>query len=250
MSIFNNFSYKLFGIVVALFYCAGFGYALAGDPFMSSQIGEVNIDAGYANVSGAERDRYSMFAMMNTITEKQIICPSGYYLSSCNQIIIGTNWLKGVKGSSQTPDYYSYDPSDSDSLNVTNLRKFFTGLEPINYTNVNGAKKTVLPSVYTQYRNLILTAVCAENEKLANIECKKCPNDAKVLESSVELDGYSGEIIKNSWQVHTFTDCYMDEFSDHTGTYIYIPASASTNNYSAKKCYYSNTIEGSELVSQ
>lgn len=239
MSIFNNFSYKLFGVITALFY-VGLNCALA-DPAVDVA------PSGIENPSGNSVRTIDLDAIFNTPLK---LCASGYYLSGCNQIQIGTNWLKGIKGTDGTPDYYSYGSSSSDTIHITNLRKFFAGIEPISYKPENNSQTaTVNPSVYSQYRNQILTAFCTDGDgKVKNIECKKCPNGSNILESTVAIGNSSGKIVQSSWNVHTIADCYMDEFSDHTGTYVY--AKNNDQNGTQQKCYYSNNIEGEELVSE
>jgi len=228
MSIFNNFSYKLFGVVTALFYCAGVGYAMA--------------DAVPPGIL-ISLDRFN--------NEPQTLCVSGYYLSSCNHVQIGTNWLKGISGTIETPDYYSYESPDFD--NMTNLRKFFAGIEQISYTAEDSGKTvTVDPtgdSGYVKHRNTILNTFCTNgNGELKNIECKKCPNGANVSESTVNIGKYPQKILNNSWKIHTIADCYMDEFSDHTGTYVYVRND--DVGATGQRCYYSNTVKGDVLVSE
>jgi len=226
MSKINSFSSVFFGVVMALFCYACFDYA------------------------SAETIPTTETQSTKTLT----ICDEGYYLSSCDQKVIGTNWLKGIPGTTTTngtPDYYSYDASEDATVNMTNLRKFFAGLEPISYKDASGNARTVLPSDYLQHRNTILSNFCINFVgQLATRECKKCPNGAQVSASSVERGVFFRNIIKDSWRVYTIADCYVDSFSDRTGTYIYAPITATTSTNMAKKCYYSNNVEGDTLVSE
>jgi hypothetical protein len=227
MNIFNNFLRKLFGVVAALFYYVGCDCAFAD----------------HAQVSYLLMDEY--------YNKQTTLCSGGYYVSSCNQITIGTNWLKGIKGTTETPDYYSYDLPDSDTTNITNLRKFFGGVEPISYKTADGTETTANSEDYKSHRNTILNTFCTDgNGKQKGIVCKKCPNDATVSESTVNIGNYSGKIMEGSWKVHTIADCYVEEFSDHTGTFVYVPNNSAKNSASAKKCYYSNDVEGDELISE
>lgn len=218
MSKFNNFSHKLFGIVMVSFCCTSFNRAFAEDPAPS----------------------YSLQTLS--------LCSEGYYLSRCEGKIVGTNWLKGIRGT--TLDYYSYGSSDSDTTNISNLRKFFTGLEKISYIPKDSNQATTAnPSDYVRHRNSILNTFCTNNGELADIECKKCPNNAKVPASSVKTNISDNKVNESSWRVYTIADCYMEEFSDHTGTYIYAQNTIDTGNNFAKKCYFSTDVKGSELVS-
>lgn len=259
MNIFNNFSYRLFSVITILFYCASFGFAQADysvvdigtEPLIDEQT-----DPYVEKVEPVvwDPDVYEELAeegYTSTVSiETKILCKEGYYLSHCGGIKVGTNWLKGIQGNTTTPDYYSYGLPDSDTTNIANLRKFFAGLEPINYTKKDRQTETVSPSEYKPNRNEILTTFCTKNDELLNIECAKCPNNAKIPRSIVGKDNTSGKIIKSSWQVHTISDCYMDKFSDHTGTYIYVATAAANSATAGKKCYYSNDVEGDELISE
>ena len=214
MNIFNNFLLNLAGATIVL--------------------------SCYTNFTCASGGYYS----------KTQLCKEGYYLSSCNQVNVGTNWLKGIRNNAQTSDFYSYGLSAADSTNMTNLRKFFAGVEPIVYTDINGNQQTVLPSEYINTRNEILRKFCivANGSSLieTKVECKKCPNNAKTKASVVD---YSFGNSTNS-NISTIADCYMDEFSDNTGTYIYVQNSAPQSADAGKKCYYSNEIKGDELISE
>lgn len=265
MSIFNNFSYKLFGVATVLFCYTGFSCVFAEGVVsgsvgsgISSQIpypNDLTGIGGAGGIGGTGETEYLDFANVLTGawtfagTTTQNICSKGYYLSSCNQIVVGSNWLKGIKGKTM-PDYYSYGSSSSDPIHMTNLRKFFAGHEPISVKKGNQSEEKILPSDYVSSRNTILTTFCTDgNNSLANIKCQKCPNDADITESSVEINNYDNSIIEDSWQIHTIADCYMSEFSDHTGTYIYSPSATAGSNNTAKRCYYSDNVQGDELVS-
>lgn len=176
--------------------------------------------------------------------EPLAICGENYYLARCGKTSIGTNWLKGIKGA--TPDYYSYDLPDSDTTNITNLRKFFAGVEQIIYKTKDGETQTVSGPGYKTARDTILENFClTQTGELETVKCERCPNNASVFASSVDVDNNI-----RTWHVYTIADCYMDEFSDHTGTFVYVPNNSAKNSASAKKCYYSNDVEGDELVSE
>ena len=240
MNIFNNFSYKLFGVMTVLFFYTGAGGALA-DQAVSGGSFNARID----------NSEHFVTAELASNTSIQKLCESGYYLSSCGSKIVGTNWLKGIQGTEETQDYYSYNLPVSDPIHMDNLRKFFAGHEKIYY---NGYQDPVLPNGdngYLKSRNTILANFCVDEDgSLTNVSCKKCPNNAKISESVVERNVSDGKIVDSSWRIHTIADCYMDEFSDNTGTYVYVAGGAAVNNNIGQRCYYSNTVEGSELVSE
>ena len=72
-----------------------------------------------------------------------------------------------------------------------------------------------------------------------------------IARSTVEEDTYcTGKILWDTWNVHTIADCYMNEFEDSTGSYVYVPNNIThpENAADAKlTCYYSQTVTGSSL---
>ena len=187
-------------------------------------------------------------------TSVKTLCPQGYYLSRCGaDVVLGTNWLKGLsitESNSTTVvgyNYYSYDKPASDIIHMTNLRKFFAAKEPLTY--YAGGEATEVPvGTYTSYRNTMLVKFCTDAEgKPTNIECEKCPGNATVTASTVEIDT-DGKIKDGTWNIHTIADCYMDEFSDETGTYVYIPNNVNVDaSANAANCYYSTNVAGTNM---
>ena len=193
-------------------------------------------------------------------TSIRTLCPQGYYLSRCGAgVTLGTNWLKGVKkteaGSTTTIefDYYSYDKPTSDIIQMTNLRKFFAAQEPFTYTTATAAtgsdsQQTVQPGQYKENRDQTLSYICTDNAgTLTGIECEKCPGNATVAASTVEIKEQNQTISYTSWNIHTIADCYMNEFSDETGTYVYIPNNVASGTEAAANCYYSTNVTGTNL---
>lgn len=205
---------------------------------------------------GCERDPVKQ---KQEFTTKKI-CNAGEYLASCNKKVIGTNWLKGLK----TPEnYFSYGDSN-DTLNMTNLRKFFSGTETItymqstncvgeNYTNCEYTPKQVGKDTYVPTRNEILTKFCTDGDgKLFSDKsfyvCSKCPSNATIAASTVMEDTYAtGKIFADTWNIHTIADCYMNEFSDTSGTFIYVPETNFAGQTVGMPCYYSTHTYGSSL---
>lgn len=193
-------------------------------------------------------------------TRTLTLCNSGEYLSSCGASIVGTNWLKGMTkpGNVRTPDYYSYNALAEDTINMENLRKFFNHTETINYTKRTASSSasggyvytdsSVLPGAYTKYLNQILSNFCTDAKgNITNIQCERCPNNASIAKSTVIEDTYeTGKILWDSWDVHTIADCYMREFNDNTGTYIYV-ANNIQDSTTGTNCYYSDEKIGSSL---
>lgn len=211
---------------------------------------------GYERDPVKENKNYNGYAF-----KEQRICNSGQYLYSCNGKVIGTNWLKGIS-TANTPDYFSYGDNYK-NLNMTNLRKFFNGIDTItymestncgeNYTNCEYTPKDIQKSTYVKYRNEILTKFCTDGDgKLFSDKslyvCNKCDNNATISASTVRNDTYAtGKIFGETWNIHTIADCYMSEFSDTSGTFIYVPESNFEQQNTGMPCYYSTYTSGSKL---
>lgn len=212
---------------------------------------------------------------LSTVT----LCPSGYYVSSCGMAVLGTNWLYGMNKNKtlktgtetqypckcDTANYFSYSENystDKEDENKENLRKFFAGKEIINYTakikvenssNYSYESKSVMPVDYKKARNIILSNFCTNErgELTDDLKCEPCPNNAMIPASTVKRETYAPRrVIYDTWNIHTIADCYMDEFSDTTGTYVYVSKSSDLSTGSGEKCYYSDTKSGSYLYYQ
>lgn len=187
------------------------------------------------------------------------LCTEGYYLSRCGQnVALGTNWLKGISSSTSsdgaqttaititTRDYYSDAKSVSDITHITNLRIFFEATQDLTVYTKNEGRKQIPASTYKNDKNNMLSKICTDNTgSLIGIECEKCPDNASVPASTVDLDA-NGKPLLQSWNVHTIADCYVKEFSDNTGTYKYV-SSSGEETLPAQKCYYSRNVPGDSL---
>lgn len=96
-------------------------------------------------------------------------------------------------------------------------------------------------------RNAILDNMCNPRNGIT-ISCAKCPNSGSVPESKVT---FSNNQNVSNWEFHTIADCYIKEFEDLTGEYIYVNSS----NTQPQECYYassdSNAVDefsGDEIV--
>lgn len=184
------------------------------------------------------------------------ICNEGFYVSSCSNYTIGFNWLKSAKLSQldgedvtnvTTRDYYI---GDTTLQLYEQLRTFFghNGNISIRYKKDDGTIDSASPENLIEDRELILNSLC--HPRIVTPVCAKCPNGAKVEESTVDVDT-NNIAIRGSWKVYTIADCYMTEFEDSTGSYFYVPetvytdeAVALTTLPDAAKCYYTNTNPG------
>jgi hypothetical protein len=262
MNSFGNFLWKIFSVTMVFLCHIGSNCAIAED------VTEESTPTPLSDVASIAKDPKMTTKYFTSTTEvnenngyKRTIqlCKSGYYLSSCGLSTIGTNWLKGLKkpGNVQTPNYYSYNTQESDTINMENLKKMFAHKETLTYTsrtssnsNYVYATATALPSEYTPYLHQLLSNFCTNDEgKISDsdIACLPCPNNAYVERSTVEEDVYdTGKILWDSWNVHTIADCYMNEFSDENGTYVYV-GDTSQPNSSKTNCYYTKNVYGTSL---
>lgn len=259
----NNFGkilWKLFCATMVFFLDARYNNTFADETISNStteSVPDPKLTNYFVDSSGS-------YNYLQTIT----ICGAGYYLKACGPTVLGTKWLKGMnktKGleSGQkitTPDYSSKD-SDED---WSNFRSFIAG-ESFQYklnsgTDADGTTLTADSSDFKPYRDQILSNFCTNTK--GNIEwslydtngivCARCPNNANVQASTVQSDYDTGKILKDSWNIHTIADCYMQEFSDETGTYVYLTDAHAQNalylaSETGDNCYYSKSVLGTSL---
>lgn len=170
------------------------------------------------------------------------VCPRGQYVYKCGNYRVGFNWLKSAgfpelqtilsgstNGYTTTKNYYV---GDTTLELFEQMRNFFNGTNTVLSKNEN----SVSPVSPVADRELILNYLC--HPATSTITCALCPNNANVPATTVELDD-DNKTIEGTWDFHTFADCYMDEFEDSTGTYIY--RLESTEGQQSAKCYYTNT---------
>lgn len=199
----------------------------------------------------------------NNAFKTKTLCYSGKYLSACTvkkkngstvTNKIGTYWLKGLNRC-EFPGYYSYDAdsenSSYDITNMTNLRLFFGGSGTITYTKPqceSNCTAQVSSGTYKKQAQELLTEFCTNYDgTLGTPVCSSCDSNATVAASTVQTDTYgSGKIFLGTWNIHTIADCYMNEFQDNTGTYVYVPESADTADAKAP-CYNTKTVTGTNL---
>lgn len=259
---------RIFGALLVLTCCTGFRCAFAANQLPIQEIDNIILDSGdedpdpinpNTNTSNSDKAKIAQyFSSGSTSSSVKTICPQGYYLARCGAAVsLGTNWLKGMSIRSSgipvtTADYYSYNTSASDMIHITNLRKFFAATEPFTYnakeTTQGGTVKTAQPNVYKKDKDLMLSYICTDDTGvLIGAECEKCPGEASVAASTVNQDTSTDtpKLVWTSWNVHTIADCYMTEFSDDTGTYIYLPENIETED--PAPCYYSTNVAGTSL---
>ena len=276
MNNFGNFLWKIFSATMVFFFHMGTDYATAADTTGTCETPETpqyyapNYDKSTDKKIStdyfiAKNNSSNLPTTGSRVTKKLSVCPSGQYLARCGMATLGTNWLKGMtkKGNIETPDFYSYNIGTSESVHMENLRKFFAGKDSFKYNartrstdSSSGTyvytPKTATPDDYKPALNQILSNYCTDEQgRLANTVCETCPNNATIARSTVEEDTYcTGKILWDTWNVHTIADCYMNEFEDSTGSYVYVPNNITPPKNAADAkltCYYSQTVTGSSL---
>lgn len=232
----GNLLWKLFSTIV-MFYHQG---SVADAP------------CNYDSDLWARDTKLSTYFTTGNSSKDETICPEGQYLASCGDFVLGTNWLKSTAKMignrlACTPSFY---PTDSNTDKMGVLREFFADGSTLSCTYNNGDAVTNNECAnYKEYRNIILSLVCTNSVGQLITTCKTCPNDAIVPASTVQKTSYDGTIFRNSWNIHTIADCYFNEISDTTGTYVYVPDNVAGSTIS-KTCYYSKNISGTLPILQ
>ena len=265
MNNFGNFLWKIFSATMVFFFHMGTDYAIAADTTDACSVPETPVNYVSKDKKMSTDYFIDKHDTGSRVTKKLSVCPSGQYLARCGMATLGTNWLKGMTktGNIETPDFYSYNIGTSESVHMENLRKFFAGKDSFKYNARTRStdsssdpyvytQKTATPDDYKPALNQILSNYCTDEQgRLANTVCETCPNNATIARSTVEEDTYcTGKILWDTWNVHTIADCYMNEFEDSTGSYVYVPNNIThpENAADAKlTCYYSQTVTGSSL---
>ena len=175
------------------------------------------------------------------LTSPRVLCAEGTYLEKCGTNKIGFNWLKSICFNNDTTNctrnYYGAASILNSGL-YKKMREVFSSTDDISITYKDSDNNQNIASheeVVTDREN-ILTYFCEPSPD--RVTCKACPNNAKVDSSVVYVlnvaSTISNNVIVDSWNIHTIADCYMDEFEDSTGTYVYQDG-ISTD---AERCYY------------
>lgn len=187
------------------------------------------------------------------------ICHEGTYLVKCGGKKLGFNWLRSATFTNPTDpnstlttrNYYNGVTNKLDRLEQ--MRGFFNGNSSLLYSN-GSQILTASPEDVANDRYTVLTNMCNRFDPSKQAECSPCPNNAKVKPSTVVLDSQNNT--HTAWKVRTFADCYIDEFQDSTGNYVYIADNATFENpdTTAENCYYTggnySSLHGSFISGQ
>ena len=175
----------------------------------------------------------------------RFICAKGTYVDKCGNDEIGFNWLRPLYIDGVATRNY-YEAANTQSKRYEKMREVFSNTNPqigVTFKESNQISTASYEQVRDD-RNKILNYFCSD---LDAIRCKSCPNNAKVEASTVSVTTVSTDVTNNTivsgWNIRTFADCYLDEFEDTTGTYVY---QNGTDN--AEKCYFGET--GSSRIYQ
>jgi len=201
--------------------------------------------------------------------EKVQICPRGQYVYSCSGNRVGYNWLSKITFSKSdgtkifTDNYLIGDNYDQ---KIDQMRTFFAGSGQINKqycTSANSCNETI-DTTFIQTegnektlndRDFILGYLCNPLTEGVSIGCATCPDNAYVRESFVRRDNYTplgiegNLLVRHSWEFHTIADCYMTQFEDSTGDFIYVKSQTRTNtDNQGTPCYYSSSSQDSQYM--
>ena len=251
----NNFLLKSFSIVAVLC-CGYFGDAFGLGPGTGT---DTPIDTGDDPVGGTT-------GSIVPINPEHQLCPQGQYVYKCGNYRVGFEWLKGMyyvddsvtsstecgsddwdttqnKCTRRTKNYYyitktADNMSDDDrSALMQQMRDFFTANNNISipYCAVDSDNNCTVAATsdISTDRNKILETVC--NPTNTMITCAYCPDSANIPASKVRINAVTRKT--SEWKFYTIADCYMDSFTDSTGTFKYV----TNTSEQAKKCYYTNT---------
>lgn len=191
---------------------------------------------------------------IDAFADVQTLCSKGSYIAKCGDYSVGTNWLKGysktgtktytdgtttkeITFTQKTPNYFDYS-DNANEVNLMNLKKFFDGISDISYTQGSISteeriQKTEFPGTangrvgYVPVRDEILSTFCNPND--VTIKCAKCPGNGTVEESTFNTT-------LSKWEhFNTIASCYMTEYTDFTGTFIYVQ---DTSDQEKVNCYF------------
>ena len=271
--IFNRDSLRNFFVCALIFSYHGFvNDAYAG--ISSAILADPTEISGVTSIDIQDQTKTRKFSTASSASTTVKLCPEGQYVAACGNYRIGFNWLKPAKvpdpgaisNVEQQPDIEPNTETVTVSIDIpyketTNyyisddiidlykqMRIFFGNTDreiSISYLDDNDNTISLATAPYLSYRSdreAILNNLCHPSS--VDITCMACPNDAKVPASVVQLDA-DNLTIQGSWELHTFADCYMQEFEDSTGSYFYVPDDEYVFNAvqlnNSAKCYYQNT---------
>lgn len=197
-------------------------------------------------------------------TSKIQICPAGSYVSKCGIYSVGYSWLTSRYSTACGTN--ALDISARSDTTVAQyfeqMRTFFAGLPTLECAGGNpvtcksGAATLIMLSedCVKGNRNSVLKKVCDPTKDDTTYVCEKCPNNAKIPSSTVEIKATHAvnatdtetELVESSWNFHTIADCYQSEFEDDTGTFIYLQEG--TNANIEDNCYFGSTVSKSDFI--
>ena len=226
----GNFLWKLFSVIMV------FNWNISGDSYADSGGTPTMIARKYWTGTSTEEG------------DKMTLCPKGQYVYKCNNLAVGYNWLqeydfkyKTTPIGATSPVYKTYTTHNyligKDAYEISEqMRSFFSGRGQINQRKDSEA--TILGYLCNPADGAIIT-------------CAPCPDGGTVGESYVITNDYDDEdgvrnlLFRDSWNFHTLADCYMNEFEDATGSYLFVPAESDFKSVkSGSECYYVKDFEG------
>ena len=229
----GNFLWKLFSITMVLSWDAR-GVAMADDETTTK-----STDTRWGIYSHSKKGH------------TKTICPAGQYVYSCGSYKVGYNWLKNITLTApngwvkSTKNYYI---GDSTYDRMEQLHAFFNKNQTIKQTTDTGYTSVDTSSSEVEDdREFILGLVCNPLTENISITCAACPDGGTVERSSVDVGNDTSYeetdlmLIRGTWNFHTIADCYVSEFEDASGSFVYVSPNVSATDAKAEACYYVNT---------
>lgn len=226
----HSYFFKFLGVAIVL---CGIISGASADDF---DINEVN------SIAVNDNDNINLpYLEAQIMYQQKVICAEGTYLKKCGNTEIGFNLLKPMYNSTNTRltrNYYGAT-SNNDLSRYEQMRKVFTGTEPVPYKDENNETQIASNADVVRDRETILDYFCDPFDDTIVKQCAPCPGDAKVASSYIKTSPLNTSV--EEWHINTLADCYLDEFQDSTGKYVYVPNNENFETSSGAKCYYTGS---------
>lgn len=217
-----------------------------------------NTPASTPDTTTTDEDLLTIYSSSKSLSgsRRVEICPAGYYVSKCGNFAVGYNWLKNAYVNNEQTNNYATTSNDP-VTQFDQMRRFFKG-QYLKAWVVNEKTGEIDTTKTPQTKSIddrdtILGAICNPNnvKKDANFSysCAPCPEAGTVGPSYVHTDYSSSTLlIPHSWKFHSIADCYLSEFEDATGSFIYSQINFDTSTAEkGQACYYGDSISTSDF---
>ncbi|MBR4624181.1 MAG: hypothetical protein IKO56_01430 [Alphaproteobacteria bacterium] len=241
----HSYFFKIFGVAIVLCGIVSGASAESVHPddnvqnnFDINEVNSIAVDDNDVN----DNDNINLpYLEAQIMYQQKVICAEGTYLKKCGNTEIGFNLLKPMYNSNNTRltrNYYGAT-RNNDLSRYEQMRKVFTGTEPVPYKDENNETQIASNADVVRDRETILDYFCDPFDDTIVKQCAPCPGDAKVASSYIKTSPLNTSV--EEWHINTLADCYLDEFQDSTGKYVYVPSNENFETSSGAKCYYTGS---------